>query len=71
MTEYTPSALYGRIRYRGQPVAHHDAVVISGRARFTFLTSRLVRLEWSDPGHLCFSHALCLDATPADHRGRG
>ena len=50
MTEYTPSALFGRIRFRGQPVAHHDAVVISGRARFTYLTSRLVRLEWSATG---------------------
>ncbi len=50
MTDYTPSALFGRIRYRGQPVAHHDAIVVSGRARFTFLTARLVRLEWSATG---------------------
>ncbi|MFN2156614.1 MAG: TIM-barrel domain-containing protein [Anaerolineae bacterium] len=50
MNEYTPSALFGRIRFRGQPVAHHDAVVVDGKARFTFLTSRLVRLEWSATG---------------------
>ena len=31
-------------------VANPDAVVIAGRARFTVLTSRLIRMEWSEDG---------------------
>ncbi|MGC9347097.1 MAG: TIM-barrel domain-containing protein [Anaerolineae bacterium] len=44
------SELYERIRFRGQPIAHADAVVIRGDVRFTVLTPRLVRLEWSEVG---------------------
>ena len=33
------------------PVANPDAVVVSGNARFTVLTSRLVRMEWTADGH--------------------
>ncbi len=44
------SELYERIRFRGQPVAHPDAVVTCGNARFTVLTPRLIRLEWSETG---------------------
>lgn len=32
------------------PVADPSAVVVSGNARFTVLTSRLVRMEWSEDG---------------------
>ncbi|MGC9394396.1 MAG: TIM-barrel domain-containing protein [Anaerolineae bacterium] len=42
--------LYERIRFRGRPVAHPDAVVTHGNARFTVLTSRLIRLEWAETG---------------------
>ena len=36
-----------RIRFRGEPIADPAAVVVAGAARFTVLTSRLIRLEWS------------------------
>ena len=36
-----------RIRFRGEPLADPGAVVTAGRARFTVLTARLLRLEWS------------------------
>lgn len=36
-----------RIRFRGDPIADPAAVVTAGRARFTVLTSRLLRLEWA------------------------
>ena len=29
------------------PVADSKAIVVSGRARFTVLTDRLIRMEWS------------------------
>lgn len=32
------------------PVARQDAMVVSGNARFTILTDRLVRMEWSESG---------------------
>ncbi|MFN2109032.1 MAG: TIM-barrel domain-containing protein, partial [Anaerolineae bacterium] len=44
------SELYERIRFRGQPVAHPNAIVTRGNARFTVLTPRLIRLEWSETG---------------------
>jgi len=44
------SELYERIRFRGQPVAHPGAMVTRGNARFTVLTPRLIRLEWSETG---------------------
>lgn len=39
-----------RIRIKGNPVANPAAVVTSGQARFTVLTDRLLRLEWSSNG---------------------
>ncbi len=44
------SSLFDRIRFRGTPQAHHDSVVITGNARFTVLTSRMIRLEWAETG---------------------
>jgi alpha-glucosidase (family GH31 glycosyl hydrolase) len=41
---------------RNDPVAEPAAVVTSGEARFTFLTSRLIRMEWS-PEHKFEDHA--------------
>ena len=32
------------------PVADSKAIVVSGRARFTVLTDRLIRMEWSEDG---------------------
>ncbi|HOT92856.1 MAG TPA: glycoside hydrolase family 31 protein [Anaerolineae bacterium] len=46
----TTSELYERIRFRGRPVAHPDAVVTRDNVRFTVLTPRLIRLEWSETG---------------------
>ncbi len=42
--------LFERIRFRGDPVANPKSVVVSGDARFTILTPRLLRLEWSETG---------------------
>lgn len=39
-----------RICFRGEPVANSDNLVRAGRARFTLLTPRLLRLEWSETG---------------------
>jgi hypothetical protein len=39
-----------RIRFRGEPLADPAAVVTAGPARFTVLTSRLLRLEWAAGG---------------------
>ena len=36
-----------RLRFTGEPVADPRSTVIDGQARFTLLTARLVRLEWS------------------------
>ncbi len=44
------SELYERIRFRSQPGPHPDAVVTRGDVRVTVLTSRLLRLEWSETG---------------------
>ncbi|MBN9387244.1 MAG: DUF5110 domain-containing protein [Chloroflexi bacterium] len=43
-------AIFSRLRIPGNPVAHPGAVVISGKARFTVLTARLIRLEYSETG---------------------
>src|SRR5689334_8954262 len=40
-------ALFARLRMTGSPLAHPDSVVVRGPARFTVLTPRLVRMEWS------------------------
>jgi alpha-glucosidase len=42
--------LFERIRFQGDPVADPGAIVVAGRARFTVLTPRLLRLEWSETG---------------------
>ena len=46
----SPSDLFERIQFTGQPVANADSVVISGQGRFTILTERLIRMEWSETG---------------------
>jgi alpha-glucosidase len=46
----SPSDLFQRIRFTGEPVANPEGVVVSGRARFMILTPRLIRLEWSETG---------------------
>jgi hypothetical protein len=45
-----PDALFDRIRFRGNPVANPESVIHSGNARFSLLTERLIRLEWSQSG---------------------
>ncbi|MGD8487938.1 MAG: glycoside hydrolase family 31 protein [Anaerolineae bacterium] len=45
-----PSDFFERVRFRGQPVANPDSVVVGDHTRFTVLTSCLVRLEWSETG---------------------
>ncbi|HEY9076749.1 MAG TPA: TIM-barrel domain-containing protein [Anaerolineaceae bacterium] len=42
--------LFERIRFRGNPVAAPEAIVSEGNARFTVLTTRLIRMEWSETG---------------------
>lgn len=42
--------LYNRIQFRGEPVADPRAVVVHAGVRFTMLTPRLIRLEWSEAG---------------------
>ena len=42
--------LFERIRFRGNPVANPENVVSCTHARFTLLTPRLIRLEWSETG---------------------
>lgn len=42
--------LLERIRFRGNPMANPESVVTCGKARFTVLASRLIRLEWSETG---------------------
>ena len=41
------------------PVADERAVVVCGNARFTVLTSRLIRMEWSDDGKFEDNASLC------------
>jgi len=50
MTMSSSSDLFERIRFRGSPVANPESIVVSGHARFTMLTPRLIRLEWSETG---------------------
>jgi len=42
--------LFERIRFRGNPVANPESVIVSDHTRFTILTPRLIRLEWSETG---------------------
>lgn len=44
------TALFDRIRFRGHPQAHLASMVVSANARFTVLTSRMIRLEWVETG---------------------
>jgi hypothetical protein len=41
------SSIFERIKLHGQPNANPATMVVYGQARFTFLTSRLIRLEWA------------------------
>lgn len=50
MSEYKNNDLFERIRFRGQPAAHPDSVIVLGNVRFTVLTNRLIRMEWSQAG---------------------
>ncbi len=43
-------AILNPLRIPGNPLANPDAIVTSGKARFTVLTTRLLRLEWSETG---------------------
>jgi hypothetical protein len=43
-------AIFNRLRIPGDPLANPAAIVLSGKARFTVLTARLLRLEWSETG---------------------
>jgi hypothetical protein len=49
-SEFMSNDLYDRIRFRGNPVADDKSIVVSENVRFTFLTERMVRLEWSPYG---------------------
>jgi hypothetical protein len=44
------SEFFQRIRLPGSPQANPDSVVVRGNVRFTVLTERLLRLEWSPTG---------------------
>ncbi|HVO42842.1 MAG TPA: hypothetical protein VMT34_09470, partial [Aggregatilineales bacterium] len=44
------SSVLDRIRIHATPIAKPESIVIAGKARFTVLTSRLLRLEWSATG---------------------
>ena len=48
--ETSSTDLFHRVRFTGEPVANPASVVRSGDVRFTVLTSRLIRLEWSETG---------------------
>jgi len=48
VTTKPSSDLFKRIRFPGNPVANPDSVVTNDHARFTILTPRLIRLEWSE-----------------------
>ena len=38
------------LQEENNPIASSEAIVVSGRARFTVLTPRLVRMEWAEDG---------------------
>jgi alpha-glucosidase len=44
------AAFFQRVRLPGDPHARPESVVVCGEARFTVLTPRLLRLEWSPTG---------------------
>src|SRR5258708_3216265 len=47
LTVDTASGFFSRIKLDTNPIAHPASRVICGKARFTVLTSRLIRMEWS------------------------
>ncbi len=50
MTATPPADFFERVRLGGRPAPHPAATVIAGQARFTILTSRLIRLEYRPDG---------------------
>ena len=50
MTTHPATTVLERVRMRGRPAAGPAACVVRGQARFTVLTPRLLRLEWSATG---------------------
>lgn len=46
----TALPFFDRIRITGNPVCNAASAVVCGQARFTLLTSRLIRLEWATSG---------------------
>jgi hypothetical protein len=44
------SAFLQRVRVPGNPQARPESVVVRGNVRFTVLTARMLRLEWSPSG---------------------
>jgi alpha-glucosidase len=52
MTDQTDTDLFTRLRFPGEPVADPRSVVVHGCARFTVLSPRLLRLEWSAGGQI-------------------
>jgi alpha-glucosidase len=44
------ASIFDRLRMPGNPVADPRSIVVAGQARFTLLTSRLLRLQWSPDG---------------------
>ena len=44
------SEFFRRVRLPGNPHAHPESVVVRGNVRFTVLSARLLRLEWSPTG---------------------
>ena len=50
MTTESNKGFFERGRFGGRPIANPASIVEYGQARFTVLTSRLLRLEWSGTG---------------------
>lgn len=53
------AAVLSAISVCADPVADERAVVVCGNARFTILTSCLIRMEWSDDGKFEDNASLC------------
>ncbi|MGZ6319606.1 MAG: TIM-barrel domain-containing protein [Ktedonobacterales bacterium] len=68
---------FQRIRLEGSPHAHPASVVVRGEIRFTVLTARLLRLEWSptgtftDDATFAFPHRATADPVPFHVRDGG
>jgi alpha-glucosidase len=48
--DHNGANFFERVRFTGNPVANPASIVVSGAARFSILTTRLLRLEWSETG---------------------